>query len=131
MYFKNISENSEVGGDPLRHYPPFAKDGQSAMFHSINRGKGSVALPFRSPNTHITLNDMIQHTDVIVESFRPGTLEKLLKINTVNDLLEANPKLVVVRITGFGEECNDGGDMCTLCLFFYYMISFSHSLFCL
>jgi crotonobetainyl-CoA:carnitine CoA-transferase CaiB-like acyl-CoA transferase len=103
------SENSEVGGDPLRHYPPFAKDGQSAMFHSINRGKGSVALPFRDPETHLKLNELIKSTDVLVESFRPGTLEKLLKIKHVNELLENNPNLIVVRITGFGNGCSDPG----------------------
>ena len=81
-------ENLDAGGDPLRHYSPKAADGTSAMFHSINRGKGSIALPFRDPAvTQPALVALLEEADVLVESFRPGTLEKLLGIASEEDLL--------------------------------------------
>jgi crotonobetainyl-CoA:carnitine CoA-transferase CaiB-like acyl-CoA transferase len=96
-------ENSDIGGDPLRHYSPKASDGISAMFHAINRGKGSVSLGFRAPGTAAALARMASEADVLVESFRPGVLEKLFGVQDDLELLARHPRLVLVRINGYGK----------------------------
>ena len=100
-------ENLETGGDPLRHYAPRCADGNSAMFHALNRGKHSVALPFRSDTSAGKIRSLLSDADVLVESFRPGTFEKLLGISSAEELLRAFPRLVLVRLSGYGS--GDGG----------------------
>jgi hypothetical protein len=100
-------ENLDTLGDPLRHYPPLASDGNSAMFHALNRGKRSVALPFRDPSTPAKVEALLRETDVLVESFKPGTLESLLGRQDIADLLRDFPNLVVCRLSGYGQQCSD------------------------
>ena len=97
-------ENSQTGGDPLRYYAPICSDGNGAMFHAVNRGKNSVALPFRGPGSDTTraeIQCLMSDADVVVESFRPGTFERLIGMST-GDLLRANPRLVLARLSGYG-----------------------------
>jgi crotonobetainyl-CoA:carnitine CoA-transferase CaiB-like acyl-CoA transferase len=96
-------ENSDSGGDPLRHYLPKASDGTSSMFHAINRGKGSVSLGFRDPDSTADLTNMVSEADVVVESFRPGVLEQILGVQDGLELLERHPQLVLVRLNGYGK----------------------------
>jgi alpha-methylacyl-CoA racemase len=101
-------ENSETGGDPLRHSEPLCADGNGAMFHALNRGKRSVALPFRDAGTPAKIQKLLADVDVLVESFRPGTLETLLGVSGAEELLEQHPHLVLARISGYGAG-PDGG----------------------
>jgi crotonobetainyl-CoA:carnitine CoA-transferase CaiB-like acyl-CoA transferase len=100
-------ENLESGGDGLRHYPPLSADGTSAMFHALNRGKRSIAISFREERE--TLCHLIKEADVCVESFRPGTFEKMMGVGDVRDILAENKQLILCRISGYGSKCQDPG----------------------
>jgi crotonobetainyl-CoA:carnitine CoA-transferase CaiB-like acyl-CoA transferase len=64
-------------GDETRTWgPPFAEDGQSAYFRSINRNKLSIALDLDSPADAAVVRELGAGADVIVDNFRPGTLER-------------------------------------------------------
>ena len=89
------------GGDDTRQWgPPFGADGQATYFQSCNRNKRSVALDLKKPSDLETARRIIAKSDVLVENFRPGTLEKL-GLDPVILRLES-PRLIVCRITGFG-----------------------------
>lgn len=88
-------------GDPARGSGPFM-DGESSYFMSLNRGKKSVTLDLSSRQGRKILLDLAKKADVLVENFRPGTMEKFgLEYKTVHP---ENPRLIYVSITGFGHE---------------------------
>lgn len=87
------------GGDDSRSFTPF-QDGQSAYFASLNRGKESIALNFKKPADHELFLKMIRQADVIVENYRPGTMERFrLGYET---LKEVNARLIYAAVSGFG-----------------------------
>jgi crotonobetainyl-CoA:carnitine CoA-transferase CaiB-like acyl-CoA transferase len=87
-------------GDDAREYGPFL-EGKSAYFMSINRGKQSIALDLKKPEDKRILDALLDKADVLVENFRPGTMERW---GLGWDVLSAlNPRLVMVRVTGFGQ----------------------------
>src|SRR3954471_8011150 len=63
-------------GDDARAYGPFL-DGRSAYFMSVNRGKESIALDLKDPADKRIFEALLGRADVLVENFRPGTMEKL------------------------------------------------------
>ena len=65
------------GGDDARAYGPFVK-GKSAYFSSINRGKESIALDLKNDDDRKIFEQLLEKADVLVENFRPGTMERLL-----------------------------------------------------
>ena len=85
-------------GDPLRQW----KDEGHALFWKVyGRNKRSLALNLREPSGMSALKALLSTSDVFIENFRPGTLEQMgLSPET---LLAANPKLIIVRISGFGQ----------------------------
>jgi formyl-CoA transferase/CoA:oxalate CoA-transferase len=87
-------------GDDTRAWgPPFVA-GESAYFLSINRNKESVTLDFKHPGGRAVLETLLGRADVLVENFRPGTLEPLgLDYDSVT---ERFPRLVYASISGFG-----------------------------
>ncbi len=86
-------------GDDARYYGPF-KNGQSVYFISINRGKKSITLNLKSPDGIKIIKEMVKDFDVVIENFRPGTMEKL---GIGYDVLkEINPKLIYAATSGFG-----------------------------
>ncbi len=88
------------GGDYLRYTPPLASDGQSVLFHALNRGKQSVALDLKDDVDKAHFLTLVDGADVVVESFRPGVLDKL---GLSFDALRArNPRLVCCSISGYG-----------------------------
>lgn len=88
------------GGDPLRSWGPFVQ-GQSIWWKIVSRNKKSITLNLNLRKGQALLLDLARRADVLIENFRPGTLEKWgLAPHT---LLEANPRLVVLRISGFGQ----------------------------
>ena len=88
------------GGDDTRQWgPPFVA-GESAYFLSINRNKESVTLDFKHPKGRTVLDRLIAKADVVVENFRPGTLERL-KLDYAS-LSAKHPRLVYASISGFG-----------------------------
>ncbi|WP_345751042.1 CaiB/BaiF CoA transferase family protein [Microbacterium rhizophilus] len=89
-------------GDPTRRIGPYFEDGDSAYYLSANRNKESVVLNLKAPGGREALLALAAKADVVVENFRPGTLAKL-GID-LDDLLTANPRIVLCSITGFGSD---------------------------
>ena len=87
-------------GDPLRSWGPFMA-GQSVWWKVMSRNKKSVTLNLSLPKGQRLLADLARRADVLVENFRPGTLEKW-EIGP-DRLMEINPRLVILRISGFGQ----------------------------
>jgi CoA:oxalate CoA-transferase len=87
-------------GDDSRHFGPFLPSGMSAYFASINRGKKSVALDLHDPGDVATLRRLAARADVLVENFRPGTMESFGLSSEF--LRELNPRLIYASLSGFG-----------------------------
>lgn len=88
-------------GDGLRGFPPF-REGKPLWWKVTNRGKRFGTLDLRRPEGRDVLLRMVADMDVLVENFRPGTLDRWgLDIET---LWKANPRLVVLRLSGFGQD---------------------------
>ncbi|MGH3487523.1 MAG: CaiB/BaiF CoA transferase family protein [Actinopolymorphaceae bacterium] len=74
----------------------------SLLFHTINRGKESVAVDLADPADRSRLLQLVPHADVLVHSFRPGALDRFgLDYAAVAEL---NPRLVYAHVSGYGEE---------------------------
>jgi CoA:oxalate CoA-transferase len=90
-------------GDDARHIGPFIETGKqrlSAYFVSLNRGKQSIALDLRSDADRIIFEQLLAAADVLVENYRPGTMEKLGYGWDV--LHERHPALIYAAASGFG-----------------------------
>ena len=88
-------------GDETRGWgPPFGDDGESAYYRSTNRNKASLAADLDDPADGRLLRALAAEADVVVENFRPGTLER--RDLGPGALLAASPRLVWCTITGFG-----------------------------
>ncbi|MDX2937255.1 CaiB/BaiF CoA transferase family protein [Streptomyces ipomoeae] len=88
-------------GDETRAWrPPVDADGTSTYYLSVNRNKRSVALDLTADEGRERARRLIADSDVVVENFRPGTMEKL-GLGPA-ELLAADPRLVYCSITGFG-----------------------------
>ena len=86
-------------GDPLRAWQT---DGISVHWKLYARNKKSVALGLRDPRGRALLLDLAASAEVLIENFRPGTLEK---IGLGPDVLHArNPRLIIVRVSGWGQD---------------------------
>ena len=96
------------GGDETRTWGPPFQDGVSSYFTGLNRNKRSVALNLRRPEGREVLLRLLKNTDVFLENFKTGTLEKW-GIGYEDVLQERFPKLVHCRITGFGADGPLGG----------------------
>ena len=88
-------------GDDARHYGPF-KNGKSAYFVSVNRGKESIALDLKSPPGREIFERLLDKADAVVENFRPGTMEKLGY--GWETLHPRYPRLVYAVASGFGHS---------------------------
>jgi crotonobetainyl-CoA:carnitine CoA-transferase CaiB-like acyl-CoA transferase len=85
-------------GDPLRAW---REGGEQLFWKTYARNKMSVALDLRNPKAMAALMRLVETADVFIENYRPGTLEKM---GLAPDMLMArNPRLIVVRISGFGQ----------------------------
>lgn len=87
-------------GDTLRHIGPFA-EGESLWWNVEGRNKKSVTLDLHHPEAQRILKELVKHADVLVENFRPGTLEKWNL--SWKDLEKINPRLVMLSISGYGQ----------------------------
>jgi CoA:oxalate CoA-transferase len=86
-------------GDDAREYGPFIK-GRSTYFASINRGKQSIALDLKAAGDKRIFEKLLEKADVLVENFRPGTMEKLGY--GWETLHPRYPKLIYACASGFG-----------------------------
>jgi len=93
-------------GDDTRAWPPFA-GGEATYFMSVNRGKKSLTLNMKHPEAKAVLRRLLEGADVLLENFRPGTLERLgFGYEAVRAV---NPRLVYCSISGFGESGPEAG----------------------
>jgi CoA:oxalate CoA-transferase len=87
------------GGDDARAFDPFVA-GKSAYFASLNRGKESIALDLKQDADRAVFLSLLRRADVLVENFRPGTLDRLGF--GCEQLRELNPRLIYAAVSGFG-----------------------------
>ncbi len=88
-------------GDFVRRFGR-QKDGQGLYWKALSRGKRSVALDLRRPEGRDLVLRWVERFDVLIENFRPGTLERWGLAPA--DLRAANPRLVVLRVTAYGQD---------------------------
>ncbi|MBC8268217.1 MAG: CoA transferase [Rhodospirillaceae bacterium] len=94
-----------AGGDDARHFGPFVgseEDQKSAYFMSLNRGKESIALNLKDDADKLIFEQLLSRADILVENFRPGTMEKLGY--GWDDLHEKYPRLIYAAASGFGHS---------------------------
>ena len=90
-------------GDGVRRMGWFPREGgDSYTWKLLGRGKRAITLDLKSESGHQALLRLVDIADVLIENFRPGTLERLGLGPDV--LLGRNPRLVVLRVTGFGQD---------------------------
>lgn len=89
------------GGDPIRGWRKLDEEGTSFWWRSLGRNKKCITLDLKNPRGIDVAQKLIQGADVVIENFRPGTMEKWglgpeqFKLN--------NPRLVYTRISGYGQ----------------------------
>ena len=88
-------------GDDTRSWPSFI-NGESTYFMSVNRGKRSITLNLKAAAGQDLLRKLVRKSDVLLENFRPGTMDRLGFGHRA--LVKLNPKLVYCSISGFGES---------------------------
>ena len=88
------------GGDPLRQWR-MLHNGLSVWWQVQSRNKKSVVLDLRSPEGRDTVRQLIDEADVLIENFKPGTMEKWGL--GYDELSRTNPGLIMLRISGYGQ----------------------------
>ena len=89
-------------GDDTRHWGPPWADGQSTYFRALNRNKRSITLDFDDPADRALAVRLVDHADIVIENFRPGSLDRY-DLGPAQSLAR-NPRLVYCSITGFGDS---------------------------
>ena len=87
-------------GDPLRRWRK-VQDGTSLWWHVQTRNKRSLSLNLHEPEGQEIVRRLVAETDILIENFRPGTLEKWGL--GWEELSELNPRLIMVRVSGYGQ----------------------------
>ena len=90
-----------LAGDQLRHMAA-PHNGVNAPFYSCNRGKKSLAIDLKSVEGKEILNKLVEQSDVFMQNFRPGTIERMGF--GYEKLKKINPKLIFLSISGFGNK---------------------------
>lgn len=96
-----IKVEAPGGSDDTRNWGPPFKNDVSAYYISINRNKKSITLDLKSAEDFQTVHKLIQTSDVIINNFKTGTMERFGL--SYEEVAEINPKIVYCSITGFGE----------------------------
>ena len=95
-----IKVERPVTGDELRNWRLYSGD-TSMLYRTINRNKKSIVLDLKTEQGRKIVLDLVRHCDVLLENFRPGTLEKWGL--GPEELDRVNPELVITRISAFGQ----------------------------
>ncbi|MFF9808024.1 CaiB/BaiF CoA transferase family protein [Streptomyces coeruleorubidus] len=93
-------ERPDTGDDTRAWHPPADQDGTSTYFLSVNRNKRSIVLDLNTEAGRERARALVSESDVLVENFRPGTMERLGLGH--KELRAQNPKLIYCSISGFG-----------------------------
>lgn len=96
-----IKIEDPAAGDPMRAWGQVI-DGVSLHWSVIGRGKRSITCNLRTPEGQQLVRDLAAKSDVLIENFRPGTLEKWGL--GPEELAQINPRLVITRVSGFGQD---------------------------
>ena len=95
-----VKVEKPVTGDDSRSFPPF-KNGTSAYFRSLNRGKESIALDLKSADDRTIFEALLSKADVLIENFRAGVLGRLgYDWETLHSRF---PELILAQTSGFGQ----------------------------
>lgn len=89
------------GGEDMRRFPPF-KDGESAAFAMLNRGKRGLTLDLKSEADRARLKPLIGRADIVIEQFRPGVMARLGL--GYEDMRAINPRIIYCAISGYGQD---------------------------
>jgi crotonobetainyl-CoA:carnitine CoA-transferase CaiB-like acyl-CoA transferase len=95
-------ERPDTGDETRSWGPPFADDGQSAYFRSVNRNKLSVALDLKSHDDVLIVRRLVADADIVIDNFLPGALRRSGLDPEL--LLAQHPTLIWCTITGFGAD---------------------------
>jgi len=96
-------------GDDTRSFQPDV-GGESLYYLMFNRNKRGITLDFRNPDSQALLRRLAVEADVLVENFRPGTMERM---GCGWDVLHAlNPRLIMARISGYGQTTSKAAQPC-------------------
>jgi formyl-CoA transferase len=95
-----IKVERPVTGDELRNWRLYSGD-TSMLYRTINRNKKSIVVDLKTERGREIILDLVRHCDVLLENFRPGTMEKWGL--GPEDLDRVNPELVITRISAFGQ----------------------------
>lgn len=95
-----IKIEQPVAGDYARWYVPRVGD-YAAIFHAMNRNKRSVALDLKQPQGSEIFQRLVAEADVVMESFRPGALQRLGL--DYESLRAVNPRIILCSLSGFGQ----------------------------
>ncbi|MBN1661596.1 MAG: CoA transferase [Anaerolineae bacterium] len=99
--FEVIKIEPPGGGDWARYVPPLdPESGQGLLFRALNRGKKSMTLNLKSEEGRVLFLRLVETADVVLESFRPGVMERLGLGYEV--LSRVNPRLVYCSLSGYG-----------------------------
>lgn len=90
-----------LGGDPLRNWRVL-RNGTSLWWHSLARNKKSVAIDLQHAEGQALVRELARHADVLIENFKPGTMEKWGL--GPNELKALNAELVYARVSGYGQS---------------------------
>lgn len=88
-------------GDPMREWGREKPYGKSLWWPVVARNKKSLTLNLRTPEGQQVVRDLVKNADILIENFRPGTLERWNL--SYEELSAINPGLIMVRVTGFGQ----------------------------
>ena len=89
-----------LGGEETRHHPPMVR-GQSVYFSVYNRGKKSICLDMRSERGKDIFAALVRKSDIVLENFRPGTMDAM---GFGYDALKALKRdIILVSVSGFGQ----------------------------
>ena len=88
-------------GDPMRQWGREKPHGKSLWWPVIARNKKSITVNLRVEKGQQIIKDLVQSTDILIENFRPGTLERWNM--SYETLSEINPRLIMVRVSGYGQ----------------------------
>jgi crotonobetainyl-CoA:carnitine CoA-transferase CaiB-like acyl-CoA transferase len=89
------------GGEDMRRFPPF-KDGESAAFAMLHRGKRGLTLDLKSEADRARLKPLIGRADIVIEQFRPGVMARLGL--GYEDMRAINPRIIYCAISGYGQD---------------------------
>lgn len=96
-----IKVEAPGSGDPMRNWGHHRHEGKGLWWPVLARNKKSVSANLRDPRGRELVMNLLRDADVLIENFKPGTLEKWGM--SPADLHHLNPRLVVVRVSGFGQ----------------------------